>query len=126
MACGDKPTRHRDAAEAVSEEGSRGHDALADSATPEQIFLKQFFSIPSIQARLDEKNASRLRPGRPGQPQSISSLMRRWLAVRGAKEPAAKIADEVAPFFDFGAFGEHLPLLGSAQGATDRGFRGLT
>ena len=52
-------------------------------------------------------------PG-PGQPGSINSLLRRWLAVRGSKLAAARVADRVAPYFDRGDFGEHLPLLGSA------------
>jgi hypothetical protein len=98
----------------MSEEGSRVHDALAEAAASEQKFLKQFFSVPTILARLHDKNAQRLRPGRPGQPCSINSLMRRWLAVRNAKSAAAKVADEVAPYFDVAKFGEHLPLLGSA------------
>ena len=52
-------------------------------------------------------------PG-PGQPNSINSLLRRWLAVRSSKLAAARAADQVAPHFDREDFAEHLPLLGSA------------
>ena len=52
-------------------------------------------------------------PG-PGKPNSIDSLLRRWLAVRGSKLAAARVADRVVPYFDRADFAEHLPLLGSA------------
>ena len=50
----------------------------------------------------------------PGRPNSIDSLLRRWLAVRGSKLAAARVADRVVPYFDRADFAEHLPLLGSA------------
>ena len=52
-------------------------------------------------------------PG-PGKPNSINSLLRRWLAVCGSKLAAARVADRVVPYLDRADFAEHLPLLGSA------------
>ena len=52
-------------------------------------------------------------PG-PGKPNSINSLLRRWLAVRGSKLAAARVADREVPYLDREDFAEHLPLLGSA------------
>ena len=113
---GDRHTKFRHKAVGAivppKEKGSRAHGAL-EAAASEQEFLKQFFSVPIIQARLEENAAGR-HPGRPGQPGSINSLLRRWLAVRGSKLAAVKAADEVAPYFDSANFRGHLPLLGSA------------
>jgi hypothetical protein len=114
---GDRQTKFRhNAVGAIvppKEKGSRAHGAQTEADASEQEFLKQFFSVPIIQARLEENAAGR-HPGRPGQPGSINSLLRRWLAVRGSKLAAAKAADEAAPYFSSANFGGRLPLLGSA------------
>jgi hypothetical protein len=83
-----------------------------EHSTSEQDFLRHFFSLPMIQAYRDQHE--RRRQGRQGQPASIDSLLRRWLAVRGSRSAAGRVADQVAPHFDRANFGGHLPLLGSA------------
>jgi hypothetical protein len=108
---GDRQTKFRqNAVGAIVPPKEKG---ALEAAASEQEFLKQFFSVPIIQARLEENAAGR-HPGRPGQPGSINSLLRRWLAVRGSKLAAAKAADEAVPYFDSANFGGRLPLLGSA------------